>query len=75
MKDTYYAHSHKEKPIEQWHKLEDHLKEVAEMARVFADDFHAGDWGYLAGLWHDLGNSIWPMLRNFAGKERTETNG
>ena len=25
------------------------------MARGFADDFHAGDWGYLAGLWHDIG--------------------
>ena len=55
MKDQYYAHSRDGKPTEYWHRLEDHLKEVAEMARGFADDFHAGDWGYLAGLWHDIG--------------------
>jgi hypothetical protein len=25
------------------------------MARGFADDFNAGDWGYLAGLTHRSG--------------------
>ena len=34
---------------------EEHLENVAEMARKFANEFGAGDWGYLAGLWHDLG--------------------
>ncbi|MEW6377484.1 MAG: CRISPR-associated helicase Cas3' [Thermodesulfobacteriota bacterium] len=55
MKDEFYAHSKDGKPREEWHRLEDHLKKVAEMARNFANDFNAGDWGYLAGLWHDLG--------------------
>jgi len=55
MKKEYYAHSREGKPPEDWHRLEDHLKKVAEMARDFADDFNAGEWGYLAGLWHDLG--------------------
>ncbi|MDI7260514.1 MAG: CRISPR-associated endonuclease Cas3'' [Thermodesulfobacteriota bacterium] len=55
MKNEYYAHSREGRPPEDWHKLEDHLKKVAEMARTFADDFNAGDWAYLAGLWHDLG--------------------
>ena len=55
MKDWYYAHSRNGKPSEDWHRLDDHLNKVAKMARTFADDFHAGDWGYLAGLWHDLG--------------------
>lgn len=55
MVDKYYVHSKEGKPIEEWHRLKDHLKAVAEMARTFADDFNAGDWGYLAGLWHDLG--------------------
>ena len=50
MKDQYYAHSLEGKPPEDWHCLEDHLKKVAEMARRFAEDFNAGDWGYLAGL-------------------------
>jgi hypothetical protein len=49
----YYAHSREGKPPKYWHHLEDHLKSVAEMARGFADDFGAGEWGYLAGLWHD----------------------
>ena len=53
VKDAYYAHSHKERPPQDWHRLEDHLKSVAEKARTFADDFHAGDWGYLTRLWNN----------------------
>jgi len=46
MKDKeYYAHSREGKPPKDWHRLEDHLKAVAEMARSFANDFGAGDWG------------------------------
>jgi hypothetical protein len=75
MKDRYYAHSHNEKPTEEWHRLEDHLKSVAELARTFADDFHAGDWGYLAGLWHDLEDLTWPMLKSFEGEGRAGTEG
>ena len=41
-----------------WQPLEKHLKNVAEMAWLFAMAFGAGDWGYLAGLWHDLGREI-----------------
>jgi CRISPR-associated endonuclease Cas3-HD len=55
MKDKYYAHSRKGKPPEEWQRLEEHLKNVAQMARQFAEEFDAGDWGYLAGLWHDMG--------------------
>jgi len=33
MPDEYYAHSKEGKPVEEWHRLEDHLKNVAEMAR------------------------------------------
>jgi len=28
------------------------LKRVADLARSFADEFGAGEWAYLAGLWH-----------------------
>jgi CRISPR-associated endonuclease/helicase Cas3 len=31
------------------------LNNVAEMARSFAEEFGADDWGYAAGLWHDIG--------------------
>jgi len=31
------------------------LWKVAQLAQQFAAPFGAGEWGYLAGLWHDLG--------------------
>jgi len=49
----YYAHSKEGTSSSAWQPLEEHLKNVAEMARGFAEAFGAGDWGYLAGLWHD----------------------
>jgi CRISPR-associated endonuclease/helicase Cas3 len=52
---SYYAHTKKGQPPVEWQHLEDHLKRVAELTRSFAYDFAAGDWGYLVGLWHDLG--------------------
>lgn len=46
----YYAHSLPGEPPEKWQPLEEHLKNVAEMASEFANTFGAGDWAYLAGL-------------------------
>ena len=37
------------------HGLLEHLISTAALARDFAEPFGAGDWGALAGLWHDLG--------------------
>ena len=42
-------------PRGEWEPLETHLQEVAELSGTFADRFGGKDWGYLAGLWHDLG--------------------
>ena len=50
----FYAHTKPGKPPSEWQPLEEHLKNVAELARKFAEEFGAGDWGYLAGLWYDL---------------------
>lgn len=55
MAKEYYAHSLEGKPQSQWQLIETHLKNVAEMARSFSNDFKAGEWGYLAGIWHDIG--------------------
>jgi CRISPR-associated endonuclease/helicase Cas3 len=55
MNRKYYAHTLEGRPPSEWQPLEEHLKNVAELARRFADAFGAGDWAYLAGLWHDLG--------------------
>ena len=37
------------------HGLDEHLRSVERRAGAFADKFGAGDFGRLAGLWHDLG--------------------
>jgi CRISPR-associated endonuclease/helicase Cas3 len=52
---TFYAHSLPGRPPDEWQPLEEHLRNVAELARKFAEPFGAGEWAYLAGLWHDLG--------------------
>ena len=52
----FYAHSVEGKSVEEWHILEEHLKGTAELAASFAAEFGCGEWGRLAGLWHDLGN-------------------
>ena len=36
------------------HSLRKHLEETAELAAQFAG-IGCGEWGYLAGVWHDLG--------------------
>jgi CRISPR-associated endonuclease/helicase Cas3 len=52
MQDEYYAHSLDGKLPKDWQPLEVHLKNVAEMARTFAEIFGAGEWGYLAIMTH-----------------------
>ena len=37
------------------HHLEQHLLATAALAQQFAAQFHSGEWGELAGRWHDLG--------------------
>ncbi len=37
------------------HFLDEHLREVANLAGKFAEHFDGEDWASLAGLWHDLG--------------------
>ncbi len=51
---THYAHSLRTKPHKDWHELDKHLSDTACLAEHFAAGFGPG-WGYLAGLWHDLG--------------------
>jgi CRISPR-associated endonuclease/helicase Cas3 len=50
-----YAHTAKGKPKSEWHRLDEHLTEVAKMAQGFAESFGAGDWGACAGGLHDAG--------------------
>lgn len=50
-----YAHSVRGRPLEEWHRLEDHLRDTGEAAARFAAAWNAEEWARLAGLWHDLG--------------------
>jgi CRISPR-associated endonuclease/helicase Cas3 len=53
-----YAHSLESDPDPaHWQPLEDHLRQTADLARRFAEPFDVGDWGYMAGLLHDLGKA------------------
>jgi len=51
----FYGHSKEGMPESGWQPLEDHLVNAARISEGFAKDFSAGEWGRLAGLWHDLG--------------------
>jgi CRISPR-associated endonuclease/helicase Cas3 len=50
-----FAHSKEGCPYSEWQQLADHLTAVAAQAGDFSRAFDAGSWGYLAGLWHDMG--------------------
>lgn len=54
MKPQFAAHT-PPKDSEIWHDLKHHLNKVAARAKKIADKFSAGELGYYAGLWHDLG--------------------
>lgn len=49
--------AHAAKGQDRWHRLVDHLRAVAESAENFAEAFGGGSWGYLVGLWHDVGKA------------------
>ena len=51
----FYAHTLEGEPPAKWQGLEEHLLGVAKLAASFAGAFGSASWGYLAGLWHDLG--------------------
>ena len=54
MKPKFAAHT-PPKYSDQWHELKHHLHKVATRAKEVAEKFGAGELGYYAGLWHDLG--------------------
>jgi len=53
-KPVFFAHTDCGPAPKNWQPLEEHLVNVANLAKTFADKFGSGEWGYLAGLWHDI---------------------
>lgn len=52
-----YAHSLAGRPIDEWHPLDEHLRNVAARAAEFAAALDSADWGWNAGLIHDVGKA------------------
>lgn len=48
--------------------LGDHLRQVAELAQRFSEDFGAGDWGRACGLLHDIGKVSASFQRRVRGE-------
>lgn len=55
------------------HFLEDHLRSVANTSEALASTFGSGNWGLLAGKWHDLGkyqNAFQCYIREKSGYDK-----
>lgn len=65
------AFAHKSDDIHggaRWHRLSDHLRDVASLSGRFASTFDSEQWGLLAGLWHDLGKYQDEFQRRIRGE-------
>lgn len=63
----YYAHSVEGKPKSEWQPLDEHLLNVAELAKKFGDEFGSGEWAYPAGLRHILKKFFWLVIDRNCG--------
>lgn len=52
---AFYAHSHPDLPLADWHRLKDHLETVGTLSGGFASKMAAEELGRTAGLLHDVG--------------------
>jgi CRISPR-associated endonuclease/helicase Cas3 len=68
----YFAHSLEGRPEDEWQTLEAHLCNTAELAGKFAHAFGAAEWGWLAGLWHDLGKCSEAFQKRLRGGPRVD---
>jgi CRISPR-associated endonuclease/helicase Cas3 len=48
--------------------LEEHLRETAELAAIFSDEFDSREWGYVLGMVHDAGKAT-SEWQNYLGNK------
>ncbi len=72
MAERYFAHSASQLDKSDWQGLAEHLENVARLALASAARFGAGEWGYAAGLLHDLGKYSDGFQRRLAGGDRLD---
>lgn len=63
----YYAHSTDAPDKQDWQLLSVHLRNVADIASEFAEDFHASEIAYAGGLLHDIGKYSPDFQRRLEG--------
>ncbi|MCD1258064.1 CRISPR-associated helicase Cas3' [Paenibacillus athensensis] len=64
----YYAHRTDSANKEDWQTLKAHLEGVAKLAKEFAAQFGAGEWGWLVGMLHDVGKFSKEFQRRLEGE-------
>lgn len=64
-KMNYLAHKREKDHAEQ--SLKDHLENTAQLAGEFAEEFGAYDWGFCAGMLHDIGKYSAEFQRRLNG--------
>jgi CRISPR-associated endonuclease/helicase Cas3 len=67
--NTYYARTVEGQPKSAWQTLSEHLDRVAQRASSYANAFGSREWGYCAGLWHDLGKYSREFQAKLDGKQ------
>ena len=66
---VHFAHSSAEVPRENWHLLQDHLKDTGNRAARFLEPFRANLIAYIAGLLHDVGKYSAEFQRMIRGEK------
>lgn len=66
---NFYAHSTNSPDKSDWQYLQDHLTNVGQLSRTFADDFSAGDLAYTSGILHDLGKYSCEFQKRLEGEK------
>ena len=54
-KQEFYGHTNASVGEKGWQPLKEHIQNVSNLIKTFAEKLKTIDWGYIAGLWHDFG--------------------